>query len=195
LRRTLEFYHSLWREDILPRANFADSGTTWGSDFRAGKIGFFPSNYGAVVLPSDDAARKRTGVALMCGPDGDTSFFDGGDNLCIPRGATNPSGAWEFARFLMDLPQQQRLPEGGFTPIRGDAASAEFEQKYPLNVAPLRHIDRGYAPLTLAYNVLYNQADSPFGAMFRRAVFGGDIDGALRAGQRGFDTVLTQAQL
>jgi multiple sugar transport system substrate-binding protein len=60
----LEFYRSLWREDLLPRANFADNGSTWGSDFRAG-----------------------------------------GDNLCIPRGAENPSGAWQFAKFLLDLPQ------------------------------------------------------------------------------------------
>jgi multiple sugar transport system substrate-binding protein len=195
LRRTLEFYRSLWKEDLLPRANFADNGSTWGSDFRAGKIGFFPSSYGAVVPASDPAARKRTGVALLCGPDGGTSFFDGGDNLCIPRGAENPSGAWQFAKFLLDLPQQQQLPEGGYTPVRGDAATPEFEQKYPLNVAPLRHIDRGYAPVTLAYNLLFNQADSPFGALFRKAVFAGDIDGALRDGQRGFDNILTQAQL
>jgi multiple sugar transport system substrate-binding protein len=195
LRRTLEFYRSLWQEDLLPRPNFADSGTTWGSDFRAGKIGFFPSNYSAVVLDADAATRKRTGVALLCGPDGGTSFFDGGDNLCMPRGAPNPSGAWQFAKFALDLPQQQQLPEGGFTPIRGDAATAEFARKYPLNLAPLRHIDRGYAPVTLAYNLLFNQADSPFIAMFRSAVFDGDIDGALREGQRGFDTILTQAQL
>jgi multiple sugar transport system substrate-binding protein len=195
LRKTLEFYRALWREDILPRDNFADSGTTWGSDFRAGKIGFLPSNYSAVVLDADAAARKRTGVTLLCGPSGGTSFFDGGDNLCIPRGALNPSGAWQFAKFALDLPQQQGLPDGGYTPVRGDAATPQFAQKYPLGTAPLRHITRGYAPVTLAYNLLYNQADSPFIAMFRKAVFDGDIDGALRDGQRGFDTILIQAQL
>ena len=195
LRKTLEFYRALWHEDLLPRDNFADSGTTWGSDFRAGKIGFLPSNYSAVVLEADAAARKRTGVTLLCGPSGGTSFFDGGDNLCIPRGARNPSGAWQFVKFALDLPQQQGLPEGGYTPVRGDAATVAFEQKYPLGVAPLRQIARGYAPVTLAYNLLFNQADSPFIAMFRRAVFDGDIDGALRGGQRGFDTILIQAQL
>ena len=46
-----------------------------------------------------------------------------------------------------------------------------------------------------AYNLLFNQADSPFIAMFRKAVFDGDIDGALRDGQRNFDTILSQAQL
>jgi hypothetical protein len=31
--------------------------------------------------------------------------------------------------------------------------------------------------------------------MFRRAVFGGDVDGALRAGQQSYDQILRQAQL
>jgi len=194
LRRTLEFYRALWTEDILPRANFADNGSTWGADFRAGTIGFFPASYSPAVLAADEAAQKRTGVVLLCGPDGGSSFFDGGDNLCIPRGAKNASGAWEFAKFLLDVPPQQALPEGGFTPIRSDAATRDFATKYPLVTAPLENIDKGYAPVTLSYNSLFNQADSPFGQMFRRAVFDGDVDAAISEGQHGFDTILTQAQ-
>jgi multiple sugar transport system substrate-binding protein len=195
LRRTLEFYRTLWQEKLLPPANFSDAATAWGSDFRAGTIGFFPSNYAAAVLTADTAARRRTGVALLCGPDGGASFFDGGDNLCIPRGAANASGAWQFAQFALDVPQQQLLPEGGYTPVRSDAATPEFQQKYPLDQVTLEHLDRGYAPVTLAYNLLYNQPDSPFIAMFRRAVFDGDVDGALRAGQQSYDQILHQAQL
>jgi multiple sugar transport system substrate-binding protein len=195
LRKTLEFYRTMWQEKLLPPANFADAATTWGSDFRAGKIGFFPSNYAATVLSADAAGRGRTGVTLLPGPDGSTAFFDGGDNLCIPRGARNASGAWQFAKFALDVPQQQLLPEGGYTPVRSDAATGPFRQKYPLNLAPLDHLDRGYAPVTLAYNLLYNQPDSPFIAMFRRAVFSGDVDGALRAGQQSYDQILQQAQL
>jgi multiple sugar transport system substrate-binding protein len=195
LRKTLEFYRTMWQEKLLPPANFADAGTTWGSDFRAGKIAFFPSNYAATVVSADAAARARTGVALLSGPEGGTAFFDGGDNLCIPRGAKNASGAWQFAKFALDVPQQQLLPDGGYTPIRGDAATGPFRQKHPLNLAPLSHLDRGYAPVTLAYNLLYNQPDSPWIAMFRRAVFSGDVDGALRAGQQSYDQILQQAQL
>jgi multiple sugar transport system substrate-binding protein len=195
VRRTMEFYRSLWQEKLIPPAAFADTGATWGSDFRAGTVGFFPSNYSAAVLTADEKARARTGVALLCGPDGGTSFFDGGDNLCIPRGATNASGAWQFAKFALDLAQQQQLPEGGYTPTRKDAATTAFRKKYPLAVAPLDRLDRGYAPVTLAYNLLFNQADSPWIGMFRRAVFDGDVDGALRQGQQAFDRILNQAQL
>jgi multiple sugar transport system substrate-binding protein len=195
LRATLTFYRSLWQEGLISRAALADSGTTWGSDFRAGQVGFIPSNYSAVVSSADEKTRAKTGVALLCGPASGTAFFDGGDNLCIPRGATNASGAWEFAKFALDVPQQQLLPEGGYTPVRSDVATDAFRRKYPLGTAPLDHLDRGYAPVTLAYNLLFNQADSPWIGMFRRAVFDGDLSGALRQGQAAFDRILRQAQL
>jgi multiple sugar transport system substrate-binding protein len=195
LRRTLEFYRSMWKEGLISQAAFSDTGATWGADFQAGNVGFFPSNYSAAVLAADDTTRKRTGVSLLCGPDGGTAFFDGGDNMCIPRGATNASGAWQFAKFALDLPQQQQLPAGGYTPVRGDAATPAFRKKNPLDVTPLDHLQRGYAPVTLAYNLLYNQADSPWIAMFRRATFDGDVDGALEQGQHDYDQILHQAQL
>jgi multiple sugar transport system substrate-binding protein len=195
LRATLEFYRTLWQENLMSRTALADSGTTWGSDFRAGQVGMIPSNYSAVVVAADPAMRAKTGVALLCGPTGGTAFFDGGDNLCIPRGAPNASGAWQFAKFALDVPQQQLLPEGGYTPVRSDVATPEYRQKYPLNLPPLEHLDKGYAPVTLAYNLLFNQADSPWIGLFRQAVFDGDLDGALRDGQKAFDRILRQAQL
>ncbi|MEV6843608.1 sugar ABC transporter substrate-binding protein [Actinoplanes sp. NPDC051411] len=195
VRRTLELYRTMWQEGLLPKPNFADAATAWGSDFRAGTVGLFPANYAVAVLSADDKMRARTGVVLMAGPDGGQAFFDGGDNFAIPRGAQNPSGAWEFIRFALDPAQQAVLPTGGYTPVRSDVATADFRRKFPQAVAPLDRLGRGYAPPTLAYNLLYNQPDSPFIAMFRRAVFDGDVDGALKAGQVSFDRILKLAQL
>jgi multiple sugar transport system substrate-binding protein len=195
VRQTLQLYRTMWTEGLLPRANFADTGAAWGSDFRAGKVGLFPSNYSLSVLLADEAGRRRTDVQLLAGPTSGRAFFDGGDNFCIPRGAQNASAAWAFAKFALEVPQQASLPTGGYTPVRSDAATPAFRKSFPQAVAPLDQIERGYAPPTLAYNLLFNQPDSPFIAMFRRAVFSGDIDGALEAGQRGFDQILEQAQL
>jgi multiple sugar transport system substrate-binding protein len=195
LRKTLELYRTMWREGLIARAAFADTGAAWGSDFRAGKVGLFPSNYSLSVLLADKQARSRTGVTLLSGPTSGRAFFDGGDNFCIPRGAQNASAAWKFATYALDLAQQSELPTGGYTPVRSDAATAGFRRSFPQAVAPLDHIERGYAPPTLAYNLLFNQSDSPFIAMFRRAVFDGDVDGALESGQRGFEQILEQAQL
>ncbi|NAZ81623.1 extracellular solute-binding protein [Kineococcus sp. R8] len=195
LRQTFQLYQTLWKEGIMPQANFSGDGSRWGTDFREGTVGLFPGNYSVAVLTASEEVQAKTGVVLLPGPDGGRAFFDGGDNLCIPRGAPNASGAWQFARFALELEQQVNLPAGGYIPVRSDAATPEYRSEFPLAVAPLEDIEAGYAPVTLAYNLLFNQADSPFIAAFRRAVFDGDLDGALTAGQEDFDRILEQAQL
>jgi multiple sugar transport system substrate-binding protein len=195
VRRTFDLYRTMWKEKLMPQANFSGDGSRWGADFRAGKVGLFPANFSVAVLTADPEMRARTGVVLLPGPDGGRATFAGGDNLCIPRGAPNASGAWEFAKFALDVPQQENLPAGGYIPVRSDAATAQYREEFPLAVAPLDGIAGAYAPTTLAYNLLFNQQDSPWIAAFRRAVFDDDLDGALAQGQKDFDRILEQAQL
>ena len=194
VRRMLELHRQLWVDGLVPRANFSDDASRWGSDFRAGKVGIFPSNYSVVVSASDDKFHQRVTPRLLSGPDGGSAFFDGGDNMCIPRGAQNASGAWEFVRFALDLPQQIDLPAGGYTPVRSDAATADFGKKFPLATLPLQRIQEGYAPTTLSYNLLYNQPDGPWLQMFRRAVFDGELEAAMKEAQDSFDRILARGQ-
>jgi multiple sugar transport system substrate-binding protein len=195
VRRTFEFYRTMWTEGLMPQTNFSSDGARWGADFREGTVGMMPTNFASAVLNADDEMRAKTGVVLLPGPDGGRATFAGGDNLCIPRGAANASGAWQFAKFALDLPQQTNLPAGGYIPVRADAATDEYREEFPLAVAPLDGIEGAYAPTTLAYNLLFNQPDSPWIASFRQAVFDGDLDGALEQGQEDFDRILEQAQL
>ncbi|TCO49450.1 multiple sugar transport system substrate-binding protein [Kribbella antiqua] len=190
----LELHRQLWVDGLVPRACFSDDASRWGSDFRAGKIGIFPSNYAVVVSPSDDAFHQKLAPKLLSGPNGGAAFFDGGDNMCIPRGARNASGAWEFVKFALDLPQQIDLPAGGYTPVRSDAATTEFGKKFPLATLPLENISEGYAPTTLSYNLLYNQPDGPWLEMFRRAVFDGELEAAMKQAQHNYDRILSQGQ-
>jgi multiple sugar transport system substrate-binding protein len=192
--RMLEFYRALWVDGLVPPENFADDASRWGSDYRAGRIGMFPSNYSTVTSDADPALVAATTVRLLPGPDGGRAFFDGGDNMCIPRGATNASGAWEFVRFALDLPQQSALPEGGFTPVRTDVATPEFTAQYPLVLPPLLQQEEGYAPKTLSYNEIYNQPDGPWLTMLRRAVFDGEIEAAMAEAQQSYDRILGQGQ-
>ncbi|WP_369070655.1 ABC transporter substrate-binding protein [Kineococcus terrestris] len=195
VRSTFELYRTMWEEGLMPRANFSGDGARWGADFRDGTVGMFPGNYSLAVLNADEEMRAKTGVVLLPGPDGGRATFAGGDNLCLPRGGANPSAAWEFVRFALDLPQQVDLPDGGYLPVRSDAATEEYRERHPLAVAPLEGIQDAYAPTTLAYNLLFNQPDSPWIAAFRQAVFDGDVDGGIETGQAGFTRVLEQAQL
>jgi multiple sugar transport system substrate-binding protein len=194
VQRMLELHRQLWVDGLVPRANFSDDASRWGSDFRAGQVGIFPSNYSVVVSGSDDAFHAKVTPRLLSGPDGGSAFFDGGDNMCIPRGAKNASGAWEFVRFALDLPQQTDLPAGGYTPVRSDVATPEFAKKFPLATLPLERIEEGFAPTTLSYNLLYNQPDGPWLQMFRRAVFDGELEAAMSEAQESYDRILAQGQ-
>ncbi|MCI9888624.1 extracellular solute-binding protein [Micrococcales bacterium 31B] len=195
LRRTLEFYRTLWTEKLLPPSAFADAGTAWGADFLRGNLGLMPASYGALVPNAKDGQEGWLGNSFLCGPDGNAAFFDGGDNMAIPRGAQNPQGAWAFLEYALSLESQRTLPEGGYTPVRADAADDEFAEKYPLNVLPLQHLEHGYAPTTLAYNVLVNQPDGPFMKMFRAAVFEGSVEAAMATAHQDYNSMLKQVQL
>ena len=192
LRRTLQLLRTLWEEELVPPHAEAEDGARWPAPYHQGKVALMPIGYGVVVPDAPPALLDHTEVRLLSGPDGGQSFFDGGNNFCLPNGAQNPSAAWEFVRFCLELEQQTRLPESGYIPIRSDAATPAFRERYPLALPSLLQIDAGYAPLTLAYNRIFNQSDGPWLAMFRRAVFGGDVDGALAEAQRGFDDILRQ---
>jgi multiple sugar transport system substrate-binding protein len=194
VRQMLELHRQLWVDDLVPRANFADDASRWGSDFRAGKVGIFPSNYSVVVSAADDAFHAKVTPRLLSGPQGGAAFFDGGDNMCVPRGARNASGAWEFVKFALDVAQQADLPAGGYSPVRSDVNTPEFAKKFPLATLPLQRIEEGYAPTTLSYNLLYNQPDGPWLQMFRRAVFDGELEAAMKEAQQNYDRILKQGQ-
>ena len=194
VRATLEFVHSLWAEKLVPPLSYADDASHWGSDYLAGKIGMFPASYGAVVPAASKDMIAKTTIRLLPGPTGGRRFFDGGDNLCMLNGAPNASAAWEFLAFCVTPAQQQHLPEGGYAPIRSDAATPAFRKQFPLAVPTLDNIKLGYAPKTLAYNLIYNQSDGPWLAMFRRAAFQGQVEAAMEEAQKGYDRIFAEAQ-
>lgn len=194
LEGMLELYRALWTDGVLSRSAYSDSGTTWGADYRAGTVGIMPTNYASVVLSGSEAIRDATRTILIPDADGKRSFFDGGDNMCIPNGAANPGGGWRFMLYANGIRQQQALPEGGYFPTRADAATPAYRTRYPLATAPLDAIDRGYAPRTLAYNLLVNQPSAPYFTMFREAVFGDGVQAAMKAAQPEYDRILEQAQ-
>jgi multiple sugar transport system substrate-binding protein len=82
----------------------------------------------------------------------------------------------------------------GFTPIRDDVLTPAYAAKYPFDAVALRALPTGYAPKTLAYNIVFNQPGGPWLTLFTDAVFGGDVPGALRAAQGSFTDAITEAE-
>jgi len=191
----LEFHQQLWVDELVPRQNFVEDGAQWGHDYRSGEVAFLPSNYGIAVSEAEEEFRPLSQNVLLPGPAGGNAIFSGGDNLCILNGAPNPSGAWEFMRYTLELEIQRVMPDTGYMPIRSDSADTEFTETYEQAAVPVANLDRGFVPSILSYNLLYNQQAGPWLAMIRRAVFDRDVPGAMAEAQSEYDRILTQAQL
>lgn len=191
----LEFHRQLWVDELVPQRAFVEDGSQWGHDYRSGEVVFFPGAYGSAVAEAEESFRPSSQNVLLPGPTGGRATFSGGDNMCLLNGAPNPSGAWMFMRHTLELDVQRALPDSGYMPIRSDSADDAFAESYEQAVLPVTHLDEGYVPSTLAYNLLYNQSTSPWLAMIRRGVFDGDVPGAMAEAQSEYDRILTQTQL
>jgi multiple sugar transport system substrate-binding protein len=186
----LKLYRAVWREHLAPASDLTDTGATWGADFAAGKVGIFPAGYGTVIVQVPPGKRAQFTDVPLPGPTGGYATFDGGDDLAIPVGAKNASGAWEFMKWVLQIKQQDKLPAFGYTPVRSDALTPAFERANPLDVVALRALDHGVAPATTAYNSIFNQAGGPWLSMFDTAVFHGRVMAAMAGAQQGFDQLL-----
>jgi multiple sugar transport system substrate-binding protein len=196
MRNMLRFYHDVWHRGLCSPSSRTETGATWGKDFLSGKVGMWPGNEGALVaagVPHSFAG--KIGVTPLPGATKGQSVFAGGDNMGIPRGAQNASGAWEYMKYALRVSQQASLPAVGFTPVRADVATPAFTRRYPRTAVVLRALSKvGYAPKTLAYNTAVNQVSGPFFEMFTSAVFHGHVNRALRTGQVGLQRALLQAE-
>lgn len=192
LAETLELYQTIWDEGLAPASAQSDNGSFWTQDFQAGNIGMAPAGMFGYASAEDDI-KEKIGVTPLVGPNGETSTYIGGSNFAIPAKADNQSGAWEYIQFALGLEQQELAAEAGFFPTRTDLADdPAFQEKYPLLVPGLSAAPNGNAPRTLYHNEIHTQPSGPWLAMINEAVFGGDVEGAMKAGQAGFDSILTQ---
>jgi multiple sugar transport system substrate-binding protein len=194
LVQALTLYRDLWTQKLVPSNDRTDNGTTWGQDFAAGKIGIMPGGYGQV----DDLVKpSQLGTEFadtpLPGADGGYSTFDGGDDFVIPAAAKNASGAWEFIQWVLQTQQQDQYPDLGATPIRTDVLTPTFSAEHPQDAVALKALAKGYAPVTLVYDQMFNEASGPWFQMFSTAVYDGNMSLALQQGQSGLTRLLQQA--
>jgi multiple sugar transport system substrate-binding protein len=195
LQSVLGFHRDLWKGELVTRRTYSDDGTQWGADFRTGGVAMIPGSYGMAVPEASEGMRGRFANVLIPGPEGGRSTFSGGDDLCIPNGCANASGAWEFCRFLLAVEQQERLPEAGYLPIRSDAATDRFREDFPLAVPAHRRHRRGVRALHPRLQPAVQPARrSPGSRCSARAVFAGDVEGAMQSAQSEYDRILEQTR-
>jgi multiple sugar transport system substrate-binding protein len=188
LKTMLQDYRTLWADKLVPLADQTQDGLTWGADFEAGKVGILPGDYGFATKMTNSS---EFADAPLPGVTGDNySTFDGGDDFVIPAGAANPSGAWEFIKWVLEPAQQEQYPSLGDTPVRTDILTPAFAAKNPYDAVALRALAKGSVEYTLAYDAVYNEPGSPWFKMFEDAVYSGNVSAGLQEGQSGIQSTL-----
>jgi multiple sugar transport system substrate-binding protein len=192
LKTMLADYRTLWANKEVPVNDQTQNGLTWGADFEAGKVGILPGDYGFATAMKDPT---EFADAPLPGVTGDSySTFDGGDDFVIPAGASNPSGAWEFIKWVLEPAQQQQYPSLGDTPIRTDILTPAFAAKNPYDAVALKALAKGSVEYTLAYDAVYNEPGSPWFKMFEDAVYSGNLSAGISEGQSGISSTLQQVK-
>jgi multiple sugar transport system substrate-binding protein len=191
LEQLLGFYRQLWAKHLVPVADQTQNGLTWGKDFEAGKVGILPGDYGfaaAFTTPAQKAEFADAPLPAVGG--GGYATFDGGDDFVIPKGASNPSGAWEFAQWVLQEEQQAQYPSLGMTPVRSDVLTPAFQAKNAYDAVALKALAHGSVEYTLAYNAVFNAPGSPWFKMFEAAVYNGNVSAGMQEGQSGIQSTL-----
>jgi multiple sugar transport system substrate-binding protein len=188
LKQILGFYQQLWAKHLVPVNDQTQNGLTWGKDFEAGKVGILPGDYGFATAMTNPAEFADAPLPAVSG--GGSATFDGGDDFVIPKGASNPSGAWEFAQWVLQQHQQAQYPSLGMTPVRSDVLTPAFKAANPYDAVALQALAQGSVEYTLAYNAVFNVAGSPWFKMFEEAVYSGNVSTGLQDGQSGIQSAL-----
>jgi multiple sugar transport system substrate-binding protein len=192
LKTMLADYRTLWANKEVPVNDQTQNGLTWGADFEAGKVGILPGDYGFATAMKDPT---EFADAPLPGVTGNSySTFDGGDDFVIPAGASNPSGAWEFIKWVLEPAQQVQYPSLGDTPIRTDILTPAFAAKNPYDAVALKALAKGSVEYTLAYDAVYNEPGSPWFKMFEDAVYSGNLSSGIQEGQSGIQSTLQQVK-
>lgn len=190
LKATLEFYKSVWQDGLAPKSDQSENGSTWTQDFAKGNIGMAPSGLGTYVnAPAN--VKSEFAVAPLPTFNGGISTYLGGGNFDITKKAKNPAGAWEFIKYALGTGPQSQLPLTGFAPVNHALLNdSAFTAKYPYVLPGLKAGETGFGLKTKYQAPLFNDGAGPWLTMFQKAVFQGDVDGAISAGQTGFQNIL-----
>jgi multiple sugar transport system substrate-binding protein len=168
----MSIYHDMWQAGTMAKASRDEAGATQNDAFGAGTVGFALLGSKALGTIKESDALK-IGVAPIPGPDGGTSTFVGGDIVGISSTSKHVDAAWEFVKWtLSEQPQLDIYAKAGFMPVRTDLADNEYAQKDPRMQLLNSLVPDGQLPYSPRFFQTFNDAQGPFLAMIREAIFG-----------------------
>lgn len=191
VRAALEFYKKMWDEGLIPPGAQADTGTDFFNAFAQGNIGMVGSGAFSNSLLKSDYPDIDFGITYLPGEEEGVSSFAGGDSIAIPKGAKNPEAAFEFIAWTFsDEVQIEMYAKAGQLPVRIDLSENKYFEEDPRLTVNAEAMALGKTPYSFVYNQLFNDPNGPWLQMIQKAIFEGDVDGAVTAGQERFAQIL-----
>lgn len=141
-RRTLDFYLSMYRDQLAPPASSNEIANVW-NEFARGYFSFYitgPWNIGEFRRRLPAELQDAWATAPLPGPTGPGASVAGGSSLAVFRRSTMPDQAWALVSYLSRPAVQQRFRAltGNLPPRRSawaepallaDAPSQAFRQQ------------------------------------------------------------------
>ena len=191
VREALEFYNTIWEEELVPEGASIDNGSNFVSAFAAGNIGMAGTGNFSISNYTSDNPDLNFGVFHIPGKDGGTASFGGGDVIAIPSGTEHAEEAWRFIEWTMsEEPQIEIYAANGQIPVRLALVDNKYFEGDERQSTAASALAVGVTPYTVVYNDLFNDPNGPWLEMLQVAILDGDIDGALELGQERFTQIM-----
>ncbi len=181
IHEVLDQYRQMWEEGLIPAAAETDAGENFVSAFTNGNVGIEGLGGFLLSLMQRQFPDFDYGVALLPGLEpGQVSGFVGGDVVAIPKGSKNEKTAREFVTWVLsDEAQLEGLAKNKILTTRTDLADNEYFKGNDKVEATAAALKAGYVPWVFHFNDMVNSDSSPWINMLQRAIFDGDVDGAI----------------
>jgi multiple sugar transport system substrate-binding protein len=181
VKQVLEQFKDMWKEGLVPKSAQADNGSNFSAEFKTGKVGIQGSGGFIISDLKHDAPNLNFGVTFLPGmKDGEVSAFVGGDVVAIPVGSKRLPLAKAFIAWeLTDEAQLEGLAKNNILPSRPALADNKYFAADPRIVTTAKALGVGYVPWVYHFADMVNSDSSPWINMLQRAIFDGDVDGAI----------------
>lgn len=181
VKDVLEAFKQMWSEGLIPKNAEADNGANFTGEFMTGKIGIQGTGGFLLSELKKNAPNLDFGVTFLPGAkEGQVSSFVGGDVVAIPKSSKHLDLAKKFIAWqLTDEAQIEGLAKNNILPSRPALADNKYFADDPRIVTTAKALGVGYVPWVYHFADMVNSDSSPWINMFQRAIFDGDVDGAI----------------
>ena len=195
VKTVLTWYHQMWADKQIPESAKVDTGTEFFNTFASGKIGMVGSGAFAIATLKKDHPDLDFGVTALPGAKaGQQASFAGGDVIGIPKGSKHVQEATDFITwYLSEKVQLEQVAKLNSLPVRQDLVDNQYSKQDPRYITVGNAMYKfGKTPFSVYYNEIWNDANGPWLAMLQKAIFDGDVDGAINDGQQQVTQILSQ---